>query len=521
MGLIARLLTPDIQAASPNAADDFWYAPASQTSVSGVRVDADTALRSSTVFRCVSAVAQDIAAMPLNMYRHLERGKEKAPNHPLQEVLHATPNTWQTSFEWREMMMGHLLLRGNAYNLIVPGPRGFADQLIPLHPGRMLRVEQLPDRRLRYTYRWKDGRQEVFLQDEIFHIRGLSSDGITGLSVVGLARDSMGLGLATEQYGARYFSQDGTPGGHLVHPGKLSPEAAKRLAKDWQDTHSGLNKAHKVAVLEEGLKWTQVGMSNEDSQFLETRGFQVEEQARWFGVPLHRIGHTEKATSWGTGIAQFNQGYMMFTLLPWLVRWEQAITRDLILAPQTFFAKFTADAILRGDTKTRYEAHRIAIMTGFETRNEAREFEDRNPLEGLDEPLVPQNMASVDDDGNVQPLNAPASPVGALAARAGQMAEELAGIVIRREITSITKATMRFGSDLEGFKSWLNDFYLQHSTLVMKNLCVDANTAVSYAQRQMDEILTEGAGVVQTWEETVTPELIALALGEGDVQNDE
>ena len=228
MGLVSSLLGPAVEASYP-ADHDYWYDSVGAASTAGVVVTAETALMDSTVFRCVSAIAQDVAGMPLPIYRRLPSGgKERDRNHPLYNVLHDQPNQWQTAFEWREMVMGHLLLRGNAYNLIESGPRGFADQLIPLHPGRM-RVDQLRNRRLRYTYSWEDGRPEVFNQDEIFHLRGLSSNGFTGLSVVSLARDSFGLGMAAEQYGTRFFSQGSEPRGILEVDGTLQPDARERL----------------------------------------------------------------------------------------------------------------------------------------------------------------------------------------------------------------------------------------------------------------------------------------------------
>ncbi len=519
MGFLTTLLGGNIQANTPPPDDDFWYGAVGQTSQAGVKVSPETAMTISTVFRCVSAIGQDVAGMPLKMYRRLERGKEEARNHPLYELLHDQPNTWQTAFEWREMMLGHLLLRGNAYNLIVPGARGFADQLIPLHPGRM-KVEQLENRRLRYTYNWENGRQEIFTQDEIFHLRGLSSDGIVGLSVVALARDSFGLGIATERYGARFFGNNAMPGGVLQSQGKLSPVAQARLRDSWQKLYGGVDRSHNIAVLEEGLTWQQVGLSNEDSQFLETRNFQIEEVARWFGVPLHRIGHTEKATSWGTGIEQFNIGYIVYTLQPWLVRIEQAIRRDLILAKETFFAEFLIDGLLRGDSKTRAESHRISIMTGYKTRNEAREQENQNPLPGLDEPLVPLNMATVDEDGNILPISGGGSsagqsaPMGLTGSRAQMLALEAAARVIRKETTAIKKASARYEGDDEGFETWLLDFYNKHAGFVADVLHVDADAAADYAEMQRYSVMMNGTEVIETWLDERAPKLAALALGE-------
>ena len=490
MGILVKLLAPNIKAYAPD--DDFWYTSRVTKSLTGLYVTPETALCISTVFRCVSAIAQDIAGMPLIIYRRLEHGKERASSHPLYDVLHDRPNQWQTSFEWREMMMGHLLLRGNAYNLIQAGPRGFADQLIPLNPARM-KVEQLANHSLRYTYTWEKLQKEVYTQDEIFHLRGLSSDGITGLSVVALARESMGLGLATEQYGARFFSQDASPGGVLQVKGTLSDEASKRLERSWGNAHSGLGKSHGTAVLEEGTTWHQIGLSNEDAQFLATRSFQIEEMARWFGVPLHRIGHTEKATSWGTGIEQFNLGYVMFTLMSWVRRFEQGISRDLILAPQTFFPEFLLDHLLRGDIKSRYNAYRTAITTGWMTRNEAREKENWNPVEGLDDMLVPLNMATVDEGGDIHPLNkrdavktsdnsppAVPPPTG-LDNRAWMLASEAASRVVRKETQAVARAAKRYADDPDGYQTWSEEFWGDHAGFVAEVLHLDAEVAEGYA----------------------------------------
>ncbi len=407
MGFLNEVMGPAVMVGPP-ASDDFWFGEAPNVAHAGVIINPETALRISTVYRCVAAVAADLASMPLILYKRDGINKDRAPDHALYPVLHDQPNEWQTSYEWREMMMAHLLLRGNAYNLIQEGPSGFADQLIPLNPARMM-VEQLPNRKIRYTYSWEDGQGEIFDQDEIFHLKGFSTDGIVGLSTVNLARESFGLGAAAEQFGARFFSQDGTPGGVLTVQGTISDEASKRLERSWSQTRSGLSKAHRTAVLEQGTKWEQVGLSNEDAQFLGTRAFQVEEMARWFGVPLHRIGHTEKATSWGTGIEQFNLGYIAFTLIPWIRRWEQSIRKDLILEKdrQDFFVEFLLAHLLQADITKRYNAYDKGIKGGWLSRNEVRVLESLNTVEGLDGYLVPQNMAVIDQQGNVVPLNKP------------------------------------------------------------------------------------------------------------------
>jgi phage portal protein BeeE len=250
-------------------ASDYWYQPLGWGQpVAGQQVTPDTALATSAVWSCTWLIAESVAMLPLNVYQYRRGGgKDYARDHPVFDLLHDQPNPWQTAVEFRDMMQGHVLLRGNAYALIVPGPRGPVDQLIPLHPDRM-RVEQLPDRSIRYSYQPQGMAQRVvYLEDEIFHLRGPSSDGVMGLSIISAARKSLGLALAAEDYGGRYFGNGSRPGGVLTTAGKLSPGAAEDLKLRWEQAYGGAN-AHRVAVLEEGLSWQQMGLSNEDSQFL-------------------------------------------------------------------------------------------------------------------------------------------------------------------------------------------------------------------------------------------------------------
>ena len=502
-------------------ASDFWFNPVSQVSTAGVTVTPETALTVSTVWACRKAISEDLAALPLSVFEDLDPGKKRALNHPLYDVLHDSPNARQTSVEWLADMIGYLLMWGNGYNRIIEGPRGFADQLEPLHPARMEKVELLDTGRLRYTYRQPDGRQKIYNQDEIFHIRGPSDDGIVGMSVVRLARESFGLGMATEQFGARLFSQGAVQRGMLTHPGKLTPTAQKQLKEQWNSKVAGLNNAHGTVVLEEGMKWEQVGMTNEDSQFLGTRGFQVEEIARWFGVPLSRIQHTEKATTWGTGIEQMQIGYVIHTLLPWAVRIEQAIRRDLIIVPQKFFVKFNFDALLRGDQKTRYESYRNAITTGWMDRNEARQLEDMNPREGLSELLVPQNMATLDEDGNITPVNDTQAGTGDPPglnrnSRAHLLATELAGIVVRREVQAVGKAIKKYGDDEPGLHGYIEDFYDRHAEFVAKNLRVNIEDARRYTWEQHEAILNDGPESIEANANQRIADLAELALMEGE-----
>ena len=520
MGILREILAPapltKVRGFAPQ--DDYWYNQVGVKSLTGIAINPETALSISTVFRCVSAIAQDLAGMPLITYRQTDQGKERATDHYLYDVLHDQPNAWQTSFEWREMLMGHLLLRGNAYCLIQEGPRGFADQLIPLNPARM-KVTQLPNRHLIYDYTWETLRTERYTQDEIFHLKGLSSDGILGLSVVTLARQSMGLGLATEEYGARFFSQDASPGGILIVEGTLDDDASKRLERSWAQGHAGRQNAHNVAVLEGGTKWEQVGLSNEDAQFLATRNFQIEEMARWFGVPLHRIGHTEKATSWGTGIEQFNLGYIAYTLFPWLKRWEHSIQKTLILEEsRAVFVEFLIDHLLRGDTAARYTAYGAAIKDGWMNRNEVREKENMNQVPGLSEYLVPQNMATIDEDGNVVPVNqdqgqaAPAPALQEATQRAVDirplmLAYDAASRVTRREIAAKRREVRREEND----PAMVETFWTEHVAFIVEGLHLSERIAEKYVEATKSLSLAD----LEATEEHRNTELAALALEGG------
>jgi len=348
-------------------------------------------MRASAVYACVKVLAETIASLPLIVYRRLPNGgKERALEHPQYRLLHDQPNGWQTSFEWREMTQGHVTLRGMAYSEIIPGPRGAVEELIPLHPDRV-EPKRLENGSLIYIHRPENGKERRLTQEEVFVLRGLSSDGIKGLSPIEHARESIGLSLATEGYGARFFQNDARPGGVLESPNKLDESAYKNLKTSWAEAYSGVANSHKPAILEQGLTWKQMGMTSEDAQFLETRKFQLSEIARIFRVPPHMIGDLERSTN--NNIEHQSIEFVVHTIRPWLVRWEQAITRDLLIGAGEYFAEFLVDGLLRGDFKTRSEGYASAVTTGWMTPNEVREKENLNPIEGGDELMKPLNMA--------------------------------------------------------------------------------------------------------------------------------
>jgi len=347
---------------------------------SGVRIDAESALRATVVLACVRVLSASVAGLPLHLYRRLAGGgKELARDVPLYRVLHTTPNDWQTSYEWRETLMLHLLLHGNAYCEI----RGAGDsrQLIPLHPSRM-KVDRLENGRLRYTYREDRGSSTVYSQDAVMHLRWLSDDGVNGMVPVEIAGDAIGLARALEIHGATFFGSGARPGVILSTDQMLSPEAAENTRNQWERAHRGPDRAHRTAVLQGGLKVNELGGNNQESQFLETRRFQVEEICgRIYGVPPHLIGDLSRSSF--SNIEQQSLDYVQNGLMPWLRRFESAITRDLLTDDETF-AEFDVRGALRADAAGRSAFYTSMAQLGVFSVNEIRGLENLNPVEGGD-----------------------------------------------------------------------------------------------------------------------------------------
>ena len=369
-----------------------------QNTASGQAVNELTVMQSSAVHTCVRVIAETLAGLPLILYKHIpDGGKERASTTQLYRILHDQPNPWQTSYEFREMLQGHALITGAGYAEIIRNGAGRIEMLRPLHP-RRVRPFRFRDS-IAYEYTEADGTSRVLFTGEIFVIRNMmSDDGLTPISPIGAAREAIGLGMAMEDHGARLFSNDATPSGVLEHPGTLDDKAIKRLRESWEDTHKGSKNAHTTAVLEGGLKYNTISMSNKDSQFIEARKFQIADIARVYRVPLHMVGDLEKSAF--SNIEQQSLDFIMHTMRSWLVRWEQAIRRDLFVQREknTYFVEHLVDGLLRGDIKTRYEAYSKGINDGWLNRNEVRAMEGRNKVDGLEEYLVPLNMGGAEEE---------------------------------------------------------------------------------------------------------------------------
>lgn len=444
-------------------------------SYAGPRVDEDSALRYSAVYACVRIISESIAALPLPLIRQRGRNKERAEEHPLYRVLHDLANPEMTAFEWRELMFAHVLTWGNGYSEIEFDNRGQIVALWPLRPDKVEEIKRNAQGQLDYVYRLPDNSLRAMPWYRIHHIRG-PGDALMGHSPIRTAaRQAVGLGLATEEYGARFFSNGAKPGAVLKHPGKLSDPAYERLKASFAEEHQGLSNSHRTKILEEGMDIATIGIPPNEAQFLETRKFQVTEIARIYRVPPHMLADLDRATF--SNIEHQSLNFVQHTLLPWLVRHEQAIARDLLSEEErrSYFAKYVVAGMLRGDMASRSQAYTTGINAGYLTRNEARELEDLNPLPGLDTPLVPLNMIEV---GAAPPAPAASSRAAppteeraagvaskrrALMNRHVRLFEDAAGRTVKREVSDIRKALPKHlgKRSTKGFETWLAGFYEQ------------------------------------------------------------
>ncbi len=377
-------------------------------SATGVVVTEQTALTCAPVYACVRLLAESFASVPLKVYRLLpDRGRVPHRDHPLWTILHDLPNPELTSMELREALMGQLLLWGNAYAEVERDGSGRVRALWPLRADRMERIDRGADGRLRYQYRLPDHTRAIFLgptsrqPSQILHVRGLSPDGLRGYSPIGLLREVVSLSLAAQEFGARFFGNQARPIGVLEVPRGTSERARRNLRESWRELHGGLSRAHRVAVLEEGVSWKPIGIPPEDAQFIETRKFQTTEIARIFRVPPHLIGDLERATF--SNIEQQSIEFVVYSLRPWFVRWEQAIRRDLFTLQDhsTHDVGFVVEGLLRGDLKSRYEAYAVGRQWGWLSADDIRELENLNPLpDGIGASYwMPLNMVAVGPRG--------------------------------------------------------------------------------------------------------------------------
>ncbi|KEY58497.1 phage portal protein [Serratia sp. DD3] len=358
----------------------------------GRRISPQLSMQLTSVFSCVRVLAESVGMLPCGLYEQLERGNKRAVKERLNKLLSVKPNDYMTPQEFWELLVACLCLRGNFYAYKVMA-LGEVVELLPLDPGSVvpkLNSQWEPE----YQVTFPDGTTASLSQQEIWHVRIFTLDGLVGLSPIAYARQAIGLGLATEEHGARLFGNGAVTSGVLQTDQVLTDEAFNRLKNDFEGNHQGLSNAHKPMILEMGLKWQQISLSSEDAQFLETRKFQLEEICRIFRVPLHMVQNTDRATF--NNIENLGIGFINYSLVPYLTRIEQRINVGLVKpsAQGRFYAKFNAGALLRGDMKSRFEAYATGINWGIYSPNECRELEELNPRSGGDIYLTPMNMTT-------------------------------------------------------------------------------------------------------------------------------
>ena len=374
---------------------------------SGKSVTERSAMQMTAVYSCVRILAEAVAGLPLHLYRYTEEGgKEKATDHPLYLLLHDEPNPEMSSFVFRETLMTHLLLWGNAYAQIIRNGKNEVIALYPLMPNKMT-VDRDEDGQLYYTYQRAteeahtiEGSSVRLKPSDVLHIPGLGFDGLVGYSPIAMAKNAIGMAIACEEYGAKFFANGAAPGGVLEHPGTIKDP--QRVRESWQSTFGGSGNANKIAVLEEGMKYTPIGISPEQAQFLETRKFQINEIARIFRVPPHMVGDLEKSSF--SNIEQQSLEFVKYTLDPWVIRWEQSMMRALLTEDEkgAYFVKFNLEGLLRGDYQSRMNGYAIGRQNGWMSANDIRELENMDLIpeeEGGNLYLINGNMLPMSNAG--------------------------------------------------------------------------------------------------------------------------
>ena len=377
------------------------------SSSAGKRVNERSAMQMTAVYSCVRILSEAIASLPLHVYKTSNEGsKEKAVEHPLYFLLHDEPNPEMTSFIFRETLMTHLLLYGNAYAQVIRNGKGEVIALYPLMPNRM-NVDRDDKGQLYYEYMMTDtdaptmkGTTVKLSPYEVLHVPGLGFDGLLGYSPIAMAKNAIGLAIATEEYGSKFFANGANPSGVLEHPGVLKDPS--KIRDSWTQTFGGSGNANKVAVLEEGMKYTPISISPEQAQFLETRKFQINEIARIFRVPPHMLGDLERSTF--SNIEEQSLEFVKYTLSPWISRIEASMQRTLLKPDekQDMFIRFNVEGLLRGDYKSRMDGYAVARQNGWMSANDIRALEslDRIPEEeGGDLYLINGNMTKLKDAG--------------------------------------------------------------------------------------------------------------------------
>lgn len=389
-------------------AADAGYSFLFGRTTSGKPVNERTAMQTTAVYACVRILAEAVASLPLHVYEYQDDGGKKlVHDHPLYYLLHDEPNPEMTSFVFRETLMSHLLIWGNAYAQIIRDGAGRVLGLYPLLPDKM-EVQRDDKGNIYYVYSRNSDENPMFKEygniklkaEDVLHIPGLGFDGLIGYSPIAMAKNAVGMTLACEEYGASFFANGANPGGVLEHPGVLKDPS--KVRESWNSVYRGVSNAHKIAVLEEGMKYQQIGIPPEEAQFLETRKFQINEIARLYRIPPHMVGDLDKSSF--SNIEQQSLEFVKYTLDPWVIRWEQPLQRSLLLPGEKgkYFIKLNVDGLLRGDYQSRMNGYAVGRQNGWFSANDIREMENMNPIpdeEGGNLYLINGAMTKLADAG--------------------------------------------------------------------------------------------------------------------------
>lgn len=390
-------------------AADAGYSFLFGRTTSGKPVNERTAMQTTAVYACVRILAEAVASLPLHVYEYQDDGGKKlVHDHPLYYLLHDEPNPEMTSFVFRETLMSHLLIWGNAYAQIIRDGAGRVLGLYPLLPDKM-EVQRDDKGNIYYVYSRNSDENPTFKEygniklkaEDVLHIPGLGFDGLIGYSPIAMAKNAVGMTLACEEYGASFFANGANPGGVLEHPGVLKDPS--KVRESWNSVYRGVSNAHKIAVLEEGMKYQQIGIPPEEAQFLETRKFQINEIARLYRIPPHMVGDLDKSSF--SNIEQQSLEFVKYTLDPWVIRWEQSLQRSLLLPGEKgkYFIKLNVDGLLRGDYQSRMNGYAVGRQNGWFSANDIREMENMNPIpdeEGGNLYLINGAMTKLADAGD-------------------------------------------------------------------------------------------------------------------------
>ncbi len=479
MNILQRIKAGYIAATTATTRDkDGWFVEwvGGVSTASGERVGNDSAMRLSAVYACINAISEDVAKLPLNVYQETDGGKQKMKAHPVYRLLHYQPNPDMTAMSFRQTLTAHCLSWGNGYAEIIRDNMGVPVELRPLRPDR---VKPMRDRNNRTMYRVTNDAGGIvdLWSDEVLHIPGLGYDGVMGYNVIQYAREALGHAAALEKHGAAYFGNGATPGGILVHPGRLSDTARTNLEKFHNKNHRGSDNANKTAIYEEGMQYTKISIPPNESQFIESRQFSIPEICRWFRIQPHKIADLSRSTY--SNIEQQSLDYVTDTLSGWLKRWEQAIWWKLFADDEKddgFYAEHVVEGLLRGDINTRYRSYAVGRQWGFLSVNEIRQKENLNPIDGGDQYLVPVNMTTPTklehDETNVQE----------------QIVSDISDRISNAEIREIRKHLKH--ANTEKFAEWAAVFYEKHNAYIVKSLAplsVNIDPSCLTLQKQLIE----------------------------------